>query len=79
MLNVILTREYLATWPSTGHKFPVLKCKSFIFEAKGYPMSVRKWSDVLFDVSDFLCGWPWKFNVKVMKPVVTVNNLKQTV
>ena len=41
----------MATWPTKGHQFPVLKCKSFIFEAKGVPQPVSKWSDAPFEVS----------------------------
>ena len=41
----------MITWPTKGHQFPVLKCKSFIFEAKGIPQPVSKWSDAPFKVS----------------------------
>ena len=40
----------MCVWPMEGHEFPVLKCKSFIFEIKGAPRSIRKWSDVPFEV-----------------------------
>ena len=42
----------MVTWPSKGHEFPVLKCKSFAFEARKVPRSVKKWSDAPFEVSD---------------------------
>ena len=41
----------MATWPTKGHQFPVLKCKSFIFEAKGVPQPVSKWSEAPFEVA----------------------------
>ena len=41
----------MVTWPTRGYQFPVLKCKSFIFEAKGVPQPVSKWSDAPFEVS----------------------------
>jgi ERCC4-related helicase len=41
----------MITWPTKGYQFPVLKCKSFIFEAKGFPQPVRKWLDAPFKVS----------------------------
>ena len=41
----------MITWPTKGYQFPVLKCKSFIFEAKGIPQPVSKWSDAPFKVS----------------------------
>ena len=42
----------MATWPSKGHQFPVLKCKSFIFKARGVPKPVSKWSDAPFEIKD---------------------------
>ena len=42
----------MVTWPTRGHQFPVLKCKSFIFNARGFPKPVSKWSDAPFQVSD---------------------------
>ena len=48
----------MCVWPMEGHEFPVLKCKRFIFEISGVPRSIRKWSDVPFEVpplSDRAC------------------------
>jgi len=45
----------MCVWPMEGHEFPVLKCKSFIFEISGVARSIRKWSDVPFEVP---CGTP---------------------
>ena len=42
----------MVTWPLKGHEFPVLKCKSFTFEAKKVARPVNKWSDAPFEVSD---------------------------
>ena len=41
-----------AIWPTEGQTFPILKCKSFIFEVKGCPIAVKKWSTAPFDPSD---------------------------
>ena len=46
----------MAMWTSAGHEFPVLKCKSFIFEVKGYLESVHKWSKAPFEVC-YLSVW----------------------
>ena len=40
----------MCIWPSEGYEFPVLKCKSFIFEIRGVMRSIRKWSDVPLEV-----------------------------
>ena len=40
----------MCVWPIEGHEFPVLKCKSFIFEISGVLHSIRKWSDMPFEV-----------------------------
>ena len=40
-------------WPKRGIEIPVLKCKSFIFEVKGRPHSVAKWTEAPFEVFDF--------------------------
>ena len=40
----------MCIWPKEGHEFPVLKCKSFIFEIKGDRQHVKKWSDVTFEI-----------------------------
>lgn len=42
----------MATWPSKGLEFPVLKCKQFIFESNGQVMSIKKWSDAPFELLD---------------------------
>ena len=42
----------MVTWPSKKCQFPMLKCKSFIFEARGLPQPVSKWSDAPFEVKD---------------------------
>ena len=42
----------LAMWPEKGLEFPVLKCKSFIFEVRGCPHGVGKWSDAPFEIPD---------------------------
>ena len=40
----------MCIWPNEGHEFPVLKCKSFIFQIHGVPHSINKWSDVTFEI-----------------------------
>ena len=40
----------MCIWPSEGYEFPVLKCKSFIFEIRGVSRSIRKWSDVPLEI-----------------------------
>ena len=40
----------MCIWPSEGYEFPVLKCRSFIFEIRGVTHSIRKWSDVPLEV-----------------------------
>lgn len=40
----------MCIWPNQGHEFPVLKCKSFIFQIRGVPHSISKWSDVPFEI-----------------------------
>ena len=40
----------MCVWPIEGHEFPVLKCKSFIFEVSGFRHSIRQWSRVPFEV-----------------------------
>ena len=42
----------MVTWPSKGYEFPILKCKSFIFEVKNSLRPVKKWSDAPFEISD---------------------------
>ena len=46
----------MATWPAKGKEFPILKCKQFIFESKGRPRSIKKWSDAPFELSS-LSEW----------------------
>ena len=43
----------MVNWPKHGIEIPVIKCKSFIFEVKGHPQSVTKWSEAPFEVLDF--------------------------
>ena len=40
----------MCTWPVAGYEFPLLKCKSFIFEVNGIPRPVGKWSDAPFEI-----------------------------
>ena len=40
----------MCIWANRGHELPVLKCKSFIFEIRGVPHSISKWSDVPFEI-----------------------------
>ena len=40
----------MCIWPSEGYEFPVLKCKSFIFEIRGVLRSIKKWSDVPLEI-----------------------------
>ena len=40
----------MCTWPEAGYEFPLLKCKSFIFEVNGIPRPVGKWSDAPFEI-----------------------------
>jgi len=41
----------MCIWPKEGHKFPVLKCVSFIFETSpGNRAAIKKWSDVPFEI-----------------------------
>ena len=42
----------IATWLRERKEFPILKCNSFIFETNNQPRSVRRWSDVPFEVFD---------------------------
>lgn len=37
-------------WPSDGHKFPVIKCASFIFEIGGSAQPIKKWSSAPFEI-----------------------------
>ena len=40
----------MCIWSKGGHEFPVLKCKSFIFEIRGVTRSIKKWSDAPFKI-----------------------------
>ena len=40
----------MCIWPNEGYEFPVLKCKSFIFEIHGVPHNIIKWSAVPFEI-----------------------------
>ena len=40
----------MCIWPNEGYEFPVLKCKSFIFQIHGVPHSINKWSAVPFEI-----------------------------
>ena len=46
----------MCTWPSNGNEFPIIKCTGFLFEIKGQPQLVRKWSNVPFTM-DPLSTW----------------------
>ena len=41
----------MCVWKTAkGHILPVIKCVSFIFEIDGCPKTIKKWSDVPFEV-----------------------------
>lgn len=42
----------IGTWLRERKEFPILKCKSFIFETNNQPRSVPRWSNVPFEVFD---------------------------
>ena len=44
----------MCVWPAKSYSFPIIKCKSFIFEINGIPRPVKKWSDVTFQIHPLL-------------------------
>ena len=48
-------------WPTKGHEFPVIKCKSFIFEVNKFKRTLKKWKDAPFEIKP-LTSWLYDDN-----------------